>query len=560
MTYGDEHALSRAPPDPALRLPGDEDGDSPPSPRRMAPNELIQDPSQEATLFNCLFPLFVIDEFGNPSEVNSCSIPQGPAVFSANYKDCHVLEKDGRSHPRVFVEAVLPNGTLICPKPDHTWTPDSHLAPPTAFSLPAPHPPRYPLTQEQCQVASRHIPRRVRRSSKEAHQLAAVMTTPEGPCYYGNTATVQCFRNTHFVLVVSQETALACLFLQVDCIQHNQLVTNIGLWMRPQGSVTWDGTFLTQAGLRAWYSNLDAPILCLLSSILSNLDFRLHIHCVFNASDFLPLQAPLFPPPSSHCDPVQPLRLQLQIDKGKGEGDHSIVGLLQESDPMEVWLLQRTDPILVLVLHHANPFQYPQWPIQSGECPFGDSSGRMMALEGALPFHSHYQCFTVATFALLDTGSWRVYFLCGTSACCPSGLKTYSTTCSSGAAGHHNDIAIQSMVSSPGPLGFEDSYRWESTLGPAGSTMNCSPRPLLWVILLLLAVALVSGVGVFVDLSQEAQKLLEGNRRGGRHRLNGSLLALRLPDATVGTAARQVSTSAGCAADRLLVYDMGLHL
>ncbi|TEA11561.1 hypothetical protein DBR06_SOUSAS6910004, partial [Sousa chinensis] len=29
---------------------------------------------------------------------------------------------------------------IICPKPDHTWTPDSHLAPPTTFSLPAPHP------------------------------------------------------------------------------------------------------------------------------------------------------------------------------------------------------------------------------------------------------------------------------------------------------------------------------------------------------------------------------------------------------------------------------------
>lgn len=49
------------------------------------------------------------------------------------------------------------------------------------------------------------------------------------------------------------------------------------------------------------------------------------------------------------------------------------MGLLQEADPMEVWLLQRTDPMLVLVLHlhwaapSANPFQYPQWPIQSGE-------------------------------------------------------------------------------------------------------------------------------------------------------------------------------------------------
>ena len=37
--------------------------------------------------------------------------------------------------------------------------------------------------------------------------------------------------------------------------------------------------------------------------------------------------------------------------------------------------------------------------------------------------------------ALTLFSSHQVYFLCSTSACCPSGLKTYSTTCSSGAAG-----------------------------------------------------------------------------------------------------------------------------
>ena len=46
------------------------------------------------------------DEFGNEFEVNNCSIcyhwvtakPQGPAVFSADYKGCHVLEKVGSTH------------------------------------------------------------------------------------------------------------------------------------------------------------------------------------------------------------------------------------------------------------------------------------------------------------------------------------------------------------------------------------------------------------------------------------------------------------------------------
>ncbi|VCX12636.1 unnamed protein product, partial [Gulo gulo] len=73
------------------------------------------------------------DEFGNQFEVNNCSAcyhwvttkPPGQAVFSAGYKGCHVLEKDGRSRLRVIIEAMLPNGrveatrdvTLICPKP-----------------------------------------------------------------------------------------------------------------------------------------------------------------------------------------------------------------------------------------------------------------------------------------------------------------------------------------------------------------------------------------------------------------------------------------------------------
>lgn len=49
---------------------------------------------------------------------------------------------------------------------------------------------------------------------------------------------------------------------------------------------------------------------------------------------------------------------------------------------------------------------------------------------------------------------------------------------------------------------------------PAGSTRNSSPRPLLWAVLLLVAVALVLGVSVFMGLSQaKAQRLQEGNNR-----------------------------------------------
>lgn len=38
--------------------------------------------------------------------------------------------------------------TLICPKPGHTWTPESHLASRTGFSLPTPHTQPLHPTQE----------------------------------------------------------------------------------------------------------------------------------------------------------------------------------------------------------------------------------------------------------------------------------------------------------------------------------------------------------------------------------------------------------------------------
>ncbi|ELK13491.1 zona pellucida sperm-binding protein 1 [Pteropus alecto] len=546
----------------------------------------------------------VVDEFGNRFEVNNCSIcyhwvtakPQELAVFSADYKGCHVLEKDGRSHLTVFIEAVLPDGrvdvaqdvTLVCPKPDHTWTLAGHLVPPTTFSLSTPprrplrpspehsfvHPtptspslrsgPTHPtlarpqwgtleywevdqpvytgthLTPEQCQVASGHIPCTARRSSKEACQQAGCCydNTREVPCYYSNTATVQCFRNGHFILVVSQETALAhritlanihLAYAPTSCsptqemgsfivfhfpltrcgttaqvvgnqlVYENQLVSAIDVRVGPRGSVTRDGTF------------------------------RLNVRCIFNASDFLPLQASIFPPPSpAPVTQSGPLRFELLIAKDETfrsyyrEEDYPIVRLLRVPIPVEVRLLQRTDPSLVLVLHRCwaapsvNPFQQPQWPILSEGCPFeGDSyRTRMVASDRAdLPFPTHYQRFTVAAFAFLDSGSQRalrgpVYFFCSASACSPSGPETCSATCGSGTArrqrspGHNDTATPQHIVSSPGPVGFEDSHSQEPTMGASGSTRNSNPRPLLWAVLLLLAVALVLGGSVFMGLSQ----------------------------------------------------------
>ncbi|XP_052618834.1 zona pellucida sperm-binding protein 1 isoform X1 [Peromyscus californicus insignis] len=567
----------------------------------------------------------VVDEFGNRFEVNNCSIcyhwviseSQEPAVFSANYRGCHVLEKDGRFHLRVFVQAVLPNGhvdiaqdvTLICPKTDHTGTPDPYLAPPTtpqpftphtltphpnsghtlagsghtllstlypehSFIHPTPAPPSpglgpagptvpHPqwgtlgpseLTKldsvgthlpQQCQVASGHIPCMANSSSKEACQQAGCCydNTREVPCYYGNTATLQCFRSGYFTLVMSQETALT----------HKVILNNVHLAYAPSGCLPTQKTsafvvFHVPLALCGTTIQVVGEQLIYENQLVSNIDvqkgpqgsitrdnvFRLHVRCIFNASDFLPIQASIFPPqPPAPVTQSGPLRLELRIAKDKTfssyyqESDYPLVRLLQEPVHVEVHLLQRADPSLVLVLHQCwatpavSPFQQPQWPILSHGCPFKGDNYRtqLVAVDRAeLPFWSHYQRFTIATFTLLDSSSQNalrglVYFFCSASVCYPEGPETCSTICDSGmarrrrASGYNSTIQALDIVSSPGAVGFEDAAKLE----PSGSSSNSSSRPLLWVF--LLAITLVLGTGAFVGLSWAwVQKLREGTR------------------------------------------------
>uniref|UniRef100_A0A2K5D3X2 Zona pellucida glycoprotein 1 n=1 Tax=Aotus nancymaae TaxID=37293 RepID=A0A2K5D3X2_AOTNA len=533
-----------------------------------------------------LFP--TADEFGNRFDVNNCPIcyhwvttrPQEPAVFSADYRGCHVLEKDGHFHLRVFMEAVLPNGrvdvaqdaTLICPKPVHSWTLDSQLAPPAMFSVltpqtlpfcptsghtspgsghafPSPldpghssaHPtPALPfpgpgpalktlaqphwgpmehwdvnksdyvgthLSQEQCQVASGYLPCLVRGTSKEARQQAGCCydNTTEVPCYYGNTATVQRFRGGCFILVVSQEIALThritlanvhLAYIPTSCspTQDTDAFVVFQFLLTNCGTTVQVGVGTTAISSHRWLATSNHIRKGPQGSIKRDSTFQLHVCCVFNASDFLPVQASIFPPPlPAPVTQPGPLRLELWIAKGMLCYPCALQApaSLTHSPP---WLAApRTSP-------HGGP-----WPILSEGCPFeGDSYGtQMVALDRATPFQSHYQQFTVATFALLDSGSQRTRKYA--SACHTSGLKTCSTACRPGTASHRNDTARpQDMVSSPGPAGFEDSYGQE----PIDSSGNSSLRPLLWVVLSLPAVSLVLGFGVFVGLSQ---KLWESN-------------------------------------------------
>ncbi|XP_049636815.1 zona pellucida sperm-binding protein 1 [Suncus etruscus] len=565
----------------------------------------------------------VVDEFGNRFEVNNCSIcyhwvtskPQAPTVFSADYRGCHVLKKDGRWHLRVFMEALLADGrvagsrdvTLICPKPEFSWILSPSLTRPPTFSslatlparptgqstagLPSPptpdpsfsHPtlaslstepgpthitPTVPQmgtqdiwevdkpvyigthqTQKQCQLASGLIPCLVT-PSQEACEGAGCCynNTNAVPCYYGNTETVQCSTDGQVILVVSRETAVAHRVtlgsIHLAGAPHScppvQQTESFLLFSFP---LTHCNTTLQLVGDLLIYENLlvsEKDVHTgLQGSITRDGVFRLLIRCIFKAKNFLPVQASVFPPPSP--GPVTqsgPLRLELRIAKDETfssfyeDKDYPIVRLLRQPVPVEVRLLQRTDPSLVLVLQHcwatpsANPFQQPQWPILLDRCPYlGDNyKTKMVTTNGTgLPFPCYSQRFTIATFALLDSTSEKalrglVYFFCSASVSSQPGPQGCTPQCKSEhnrrhrSLGHLSDTARpQDIVSSLGPVGFEESSRQKLTPESAGSSRYPGLSPPLWLLLLLLAATLVLGVGV-LGVLYKAQKLCGGQR------------------------------------------------
>uniref|UniRef100_A0A8D0HPW9 Zona pellucida sperm-binding protein 1 n=1 Tax=Sphenodon punctatus TaxID=8508 RepID=A0A8D0HPW9_SPHPU len=346
-----------------------------------------------------------------------------------------------------------------------TWKPCSSSAtitvssesPETSLSLlPGAH-----LTQQQCQVEGTKIPCVGGHDEQTACYQAGCCydrTDPAMPCYYGNTVTVQCLRDGHFVLVVSKDMAdypvildsVRLAYAQERCdpvsmsevfvvfrfsltqcgttmignklIYENQLVSGIDVRTGPDGSITRDSTFI------------------------------LHARCIYNASDFLPVQAEvLLPPAPALAAQVGPLRLELRIATDPryssyyADGDYPVVKVLRDPVYVEVRILERTDPSLVLVLHQCwatpstNPLEYLQWPILVDGCPFlGDNYRTQLVPMGPvtseLLFPTHYQRFVISTFTFVDSASQMVYLFCSASACHPSQMEPCRTTCPAGAA------------------------------------------------------------------------------------------------------------------------------
>ncbi|KAM4899277.1 zona pellucida sperm-binding protein 1 [Sylvia borin] len=307
-----------------------------------------------------------------------------------------------------------------------------------------------PLTREQCQVPVGRIPCVAPQGRDGCLQAGCCYDDMDRttPCYYGNTATVQCLLEGHFVLVVPRgmvtqpynldsvrlassqagceplhmsEAFVMFRFPVTHCgttvqvmedrlIYENQLISTIDVQGSPRGSITRDSVYI------------------------------LHARCIYNSSDLLPLGVEVaVPPTAAPLAMPGPLGLQLRIATDESYssyhpvGDFPLVRVLRDPIYVEVRLLQKTDPNLVLVLHHcwASPGSHatsqPQWPILVEGCPFqGDNyRTRLIPMGPAspeLPFPSHYQRFVISTFAFVEPPGMavlegEVYISCSASVC-----------------------------------------------------------------------------------------------------------------------------------------------
>ncbi|CAM4565518.1 unnamed protein product [Lepidochelys olivacea] len=180
------------------------------------------------------------------------------------------------------------------------------------------------LTEEQCRVVAGKMPCADAPGQAACFQAGCCYdeTDLTTPCYFGNTVTVQCLLDGHFVLVVSRDMSdhpiilesVRLAYAQAGCdpirmteafvifrfplmqcgttvqvihdklIYENQLISGIDIRTGPDGSITRDSTFI------------------------------LHARCIYNASDFLPVQVEVFLPPTpAPVTQAGPLRLELRI-------------------------------------------------------------------------------------------------------------------------------------------------------------------------------------------------------------------------------------------------------
>ncbi|NXM07156.1 ZP1 protein, partial [Tyrannus savana] len=306
------------------------------------------------------------------------------------------------------------------------------------------------LTREQCQVPVGRMPCVAPQGRDGCIQAGCCYdnTDRATPCYYGNTATVQCLREGQFILVVPRGMAVQPYNLDSVRLARSQAgcepfhITESSVMFR--FPVTHCGTTLQVIEDRLIYENQLISTIDVQGSsrgfITRDSIYILQARCIYNASDLLPLGMEVaVPPTAAPLAAPGPLGLQLRIATDESYssyhpvGDFPLVRVLRDPIFVEVRLLQKTDPNLVLVLHQcwASPgssaASQPQWPILVDGCPFqGDNYRTRMVPVGPaspeLPFPSHYQRFVISTFTFVEPPGMavmegEVYISCSASVC-----------------------------------------------------------------------------------------------------------------------------------------------
>ncbi|NXM36730.1 ZP1 protein, partial [Oxyruncus cristatus] len=306
------------------------------------------------------------------------------------------------------------------------------------------------LTREQCQVPVGRMPCVAPQGRDGCVQAGCCYddTDRATPCYYGNTATVQCLREGQFILVVPRGMAVQPYNVDSVRLAGSQAgcepfrVTESSVMFR--FPVTHCGTTVQVIEDRLIYENQLISTIDVQGSsrgfITRDSVYILQARCIYNASDLLPLGMEVAVPPTAAPLAVPgPLGLQLRIATDESYssyhpvGDFPLVRVLRDPIFVEVRLLQKTDPNLVLVLHQcwASPgssaASQPQWPILVDGCPFqGDNYRTRMVPVGPaspeLPFPSHYQRFVISTFTFVEPPGMavmegEVYISCSASVC-----------------------------------------------------------------------------------------------------------------------------------------------
>ncbi|KAK9410234.1 zona pellucida sperm-binding protein 1 [Crotalus adamanteus] len=364
-----------------------------------------------------------------------------------------------------------------------------------------------PLTQQQCQVSSGRIPCADVQGPTACHQTGCCYDAMDQatPCYYGNTVTVQCLRDGYFILVISRDMLDYPIILESVKLSYAQAgcgpVRKTESFLVFRFSLTQCGTTIQVTGDKLIYENQLVSGLDILrgpdGSITRDSTFMLHARCIYNATDFLPLQVEVFSPPSpAPIFQVGPLRLELRIATDSSytsyysDTQYPIVKILREPVHVEIRILQRLDPSLVLVLHEcwatpsSNPLEQLQWPVLVDGCPFeGDNYRTQLVPMGPatsdLRFPNHYQRFIIYTFTFVDSApqvvldGW-VYLFCSVSVCHPSDNDSCRVACQMPVASRgrrflkeENETESLDLVSTYGAVIFQESIhekqvKWES--------------------------------------------------------------------------------------------------